>query len=128
MLDIFRLSPKYSAQSSKTHVVGGDLPPVGVHAGHEVDPGVVDEPLDGLVAGEVALAEVVGEVEEHLAAKDLVAVHVGDVLHLGLHCTERTQELETDLRRICEIRICETCLFNGTEIEPSCSMKLSTWG
>ena len=70
----------------RTHRIGADLPSVGVHAGHEVDPGAVDQAPDVLVAGDVAVAEVLGQVQQQLAAQHLVAVHVGDVLDLGLHC------------------------------------------
>ena len=68
-----------------TYTVCGDPPTVGIHAGHEVDPGAVHEGLDLLVAGEVLDAEVLGQVEEELPAQDLVAVHVGNELHLRLH-------------------------------------------
>ena len=45
----------------------------------------MDQPLDLLVPGQVGGAEVMSEVEEELPAEHLVAVHVGDVLHLRLH-------------------------------------------
>lgn len=80
---IIQFSDMYFLQ---THSVGADLPAVGVHAGHEVDPGAVDQVPDVLVAADVAVAEVLRQVEQQLAAQDLVAVHVGDVLDLRLHC------------------------------------------
>ena len=39
-----------------------------------------------LVSGQVGGAEVLGQVQQQLAAQHLVAMHVGDVLDLGLHC------------------------------------------
>ena len=68
-----------------THVFGRDFPAVWVRAGHEHDPGGVDEPLDVLVPGQILVAEMVGQMEEQLPAKDFVAVHVRDVFHLGFH-------------------------------------------
>jgi hypothetical protein len=50
-----------------------------------LSPGGVDELPDALVVVGVLGAEVVGQVKKKLAAKDLVAVHVGDVLEFGLH-------------------------------------------
>ena len=52
---------------------------------------------DILVAADVAVAEVLGQVEQHLAAQHLVAVHVGDVLNLGLHCWKRGECLQSSL-------------------------------
>ena len=59
------------------------LKSVWVHAGHDVDPGVVEEPAD-VVVGLVVLDEVQDQVEHHLAADGLVAVHVGHVLYVRL--------------------------------------------
>lgn len=68
----------------KTYSVCGSLPSVRVHAGHEVDPGGVDESSDVLVARQVLGAEVVRQMEQQLTTKHLVAMHVGNVLHLRL--------------------------------------------
>lgn len=62
------------------------LEAVRVHGGHEVDPSVVDEVHDGVVALLVLVAKVLSQVDEQLPAHRLVAVHVGDVLELGLAC------------------------------------------
>lgn len=62
------------------------LKAVWVHGGHEVDPSVLDEVDDGLVALLVLVAKVLSQVDEQLSAHGLVAVHVGDVLELRLAC------------------------------------------
>ena len=53
-----------------------------------MDPGVVDQPPDLLVVVGVLVAEEVSQVQEQLPTKNLVSVHVSDVLELGLHCKE----------------------------------------
>lgn len=67
-----------------SHLRGGLLEAVWVHGGHEVNAGAVDEVDDGLVALLVLVAKVLSQVDEQLPAHGLVAVHVGDVLKLGL--------------------------------------------
>ena len=83
------------------YVISGDLPSVRVHAGEEMNSGGVDQLLHLSVPFQVRLADMMGEVEEefspeHLMTRDqrtshppdsshLVAVHIGDVLHLRLH-------------------------------------------
>lgn len=66
------------------HLRGGLLEAVWVHGGHEVDAGAVDEVDDRLVALLVLVAEVLSQVDEQLSAHSLVAVHVANVLELGL--------------------------------------------
>ena len=78
-----------SDKKEATHIVGGDPPAVRVHAGHQMDPGVVDQLPDLLVVVGVLVAKVVGQVKEQLSTKNLISVHVGDVLELGLHCKEQ---------------------------------------
>lgn len=56
-----------------------------------MDAGVVDEVDDGLVALLVLVAQVLSQVDEQLSAHGLVAVHVGDVLELGLTCRKETR-------------------------------------
>ena len=51
-----------------------------------MDPSVVDEVHDGVVALLVLVAKVLSQIDEQLPAHRLVAVHVGDVLELGLAC------------------------------------------
>ena len=51
-----------------------------------MDAGGVDEGLDALVSLQVLRAQELGQVDEQLAAQAFVAMHVGDVLDLGLHC------------------------------------------
>ena len=58
------------------------LKAVWVHAGHDVDPGVVQQPPD-VVVRVVVLDEVEDQVEHQLPPHRLVAVHVGHVLHVG---------------------------------------------
>lgn len=55
-----------------------------------MDAGGVDQVDDGLVALLVLVAHVLGQVDEQLPAHGLVAVHVGDVLKLGLTCRKET--------------------------------------
>ena len=74
------LSPSLSPL---TGALGGDLESVGVHGGHDVDARVVEQPAD-VVVGLVVLDEVEDEVEHELPAHDLVAVHIGHVLDVGL--------------------------------------------
>lgn len=71
------------------HLRSGLLEAVGVHGGHEVDAGVVDEVDDGLVALLVLVAQVLRQVDEQLPAHGLVAMHVGNVLKLWLTCGEK---------------------------------------
>lgn len=51
-----------------------------------MDARVVDKFDDGVVALLVLVAQVLGQVDEQLSAHRLVAVHIGDVLELGLTC------------------------------------------
>lgn len=53
-----------------------------------MDPGVVDELDDAVVALLVLIAEVLGQVDDQLSAHGLVAVHVGDVFKLRLACRQ----------------------------------------
>ena len=53
-----------------------------------MDPGVVDQPPDLLVVVGVLVAEEVSQMKEQLPTKNLVSVHISDVLELGLHCKE----------------------------------------
>ena len=48
---------------NETHVFCGNLPPVRVHAGQDVDSGGVHEALDVLVPGQVRGAQVVSQVQ-----------------------------------------------------------------
>ena len=57
-----------------------------------MDPGVLDEVDDGLVALLVLVAQVLSQEDEQLSAHRLVAVHVGDVLELGLTCREQRDD------------------------------------
>lgn len=62
----------------------GDGHAVRVHAGHEVDVGVVQQPPDARVVV-VAVDQVRRQVEHQLLAHHLVAVHIRHVLHGRLH-------------------------------------------
>lgn len=53
-----------------------------------MDPGVLDEVNNGLVALLILVTEVLSQVDEQLSAYCLVAVHVGDVLKLRFTCRE----------------------------------------
>lgn len=70
------------------HLRGGLLEAIGVHGGHEVDAGVVDEVNDGPVALLVLVAKVLSQVDEQLSAHGLIAVHVGHIFKLRLTCEE----------------------------------------
>ena len=74
------------SQVLATYGGAGRFPSVRIHAGHQMDPGRVDQPRDGLISGQVFVAQVVGQFEQHFATHHLVAVHVGHVFELGLHC------------------------------------------
>lgn len=50
-----------------------------------MDARVVDQPHDSLVSVSVLLAQELGELDEKLTPKHLVAMHVAHVLELGLH-------------------------------------------
>lgn len=50
-----------------------------------MDPGLLYQPSDFRVTGQVLFAEVDGEAEEQLTTEHLVAVHVGYVLELGFY-------------------------------------------
>lgn len=73
------------ARRGVQYLSGGDLVPIRVHGGQDVDARVVDQPRDPLVSGSVLLAQKLGELNEQLAAEHFVAVHVAHVLNLGLH-------------------------------------------
>lgn len=51
-----------------------------------MDAGRVEQALDSGVAQQVLGAEILGQVDEHLTARHLVAMDVADELHLRLHC------------------------------------------
>ena len=51
-----------------------------------MDAGGVEQTLDSGVAQQVLGAQVLRQVDEHLAARHLVAMDVADELHLRLHC------------------------------------------
>ena len=57
-----------------------------------MDARVVDEVDDGLVALLVLVAQVLSQVDEQLSAHRLVAVHVADVLKLGLTCRREQRD------------------------------------
>lgn len=61
----------------------GDLIPIGVHRGHDVNARVIHQVGDFRV-GTVIAAQVLDQVEHQLSADHLVSVHVGDVLKLRL--------------------------------------------
>ena len=52
-------------------MIRGNLPAVRVHAGEEVDPGGVHQGGHLLVPGQVGRADVVSQVQQQLATKDL---------------------------------------------------------
>lgn len=66
-----------------TLALGRHLESVRVHRGHQVDARVLEQVLDVLV-GWVRVDQVDEQLEQEFAADDLVAVHVGDVLDVGL--------------------------------------------
>lgn len=51
-----------------------------------MDAGGVEQTLDSGAAQQVLGAQVLRQVDEHLAARDLVTMDVTDELHLWLHC------------------------------------------
>ena len=58
-------------RKKNAYTVSRYLPSVRVHAGEEVDPGGVDEVLDLGVPGQVARAQVVGQVQQQLTTQHL---------------------------------------------------------
>jgi hypothetical protein len=52
----------WSCSNMKTHIVCGNLPAVGVHAGQEVDAGGVHQALDVGIARQVGRTQVVSQV------------------------------------------------------------------
>ena len=60
------------------------VPTVRIHGRQDVNASRVYETHDVLVAAQVALAQLMDELDEHLATDHFVAVHVADVLELGL--------------------------------------------
>lgn len=72
--------------SQAPHRLRRQLPAVRVHGGQEVDARGGEEVEDVLVPGAPALTQVVGQSQQQLAPHHLVAVHVGHVLELRLHC------------------------------------------
>lgn len=77
----------YSLLNNKKLTYGGRgcFPTIRIHAGHYVDASRVDQGDNGLIAGQVLLAQIIGKLQEQLSAQYLIAVHVGNVLELGLH-------------------------------------------
>ena len=69
-----------------TYLSHGQLVSIGVHGGHDVYAGAVDEILVLGSALLVLLAHDVDEFEQNLAAHHLVAMHVTHVFKLGLLC------------------------------------------
>ena len=67
------------------YLCGRQLVAVGVHGGQDVDARAVDQRLHALVAQRVLGAQVLGQVDEQLAAEHLVTVHVAHQLDLRLH-------------------------------------------
>ena len=67
----------------------GDFPAVGVHGGHDVDTGGAEEFVHHLVAGQVTIAQIHGQFEQHLPGHHLVTVHVTDVLELWFHYKQK---------------------------------------
>ena len=57
--------------SITTYIISSSLPTIRVHAGQDVDPGVVDQLDDLLVPGQVRVAQVVGKVQQQLTSKNL---------------------------------------------------------
>jgi len=71
---------------SLTTVAGallGNRIAVRIHRGQDVDPCVVQQPLDVLIRA-VAGHEVLDEVEQHLPTNGLVAMDIAHVLHIRL--------------------------------------------
>lgn len=75
------------------YLSGSHLIAIGVHGGQDVDARVMDQPHDPLVSGSILLAQKLGELNEQLTAKHLIAVHVAHVLELRLHW-EGSEEVE----------------------------------
>lgn len=70
---------------------GGQLIAIWIHGGQNVDAGGVDDGLNSLVPQNVLWTQVLGQVDEQLAAQHLVAMHVAHQLDLWLHYSLQTE-------------------------------------
>lgn len=78
-----------SPGSKSSHLCSRHLVAIWVHGWQQVDAGGVQQALDAGVAQQVLRAQILGQVDEHLPSRHLVAMDVANELHLGLHCREK---------------------------------------
>lgn len=79
--------------SCTPYLRGGFLEAVGVHGGHDVDAGGVDQVDDGVVALLILITQILSQIHQQLPAHRFIAMHVPNVLKFWLTYKAHTKHV-----------------------------------